>query len=330
MEISASTPESGRAAPAKGYACIVLTTVLFSTMEIALKAVSGRFNPLQLNFLRFAAGGLFLLPFAVRDLGKRGTRLGARDAGFFALSGFACVVFSMTLYQLAVVACKASIVAILFSCNPVFVLFFAAVFLKERIRGYHVATLGLSLLGMLCIVDPFRPGLEAGPAGLALSVGAAVAFALYGVMGKTRGVRIGGLATTAFSFLFGCAELLVLIAASRIPALAGALRARGLGGFADIPLLSGIDLGILPVFAYICLCVTGIGFASYFVAIEATSASTAAVVFYIKPALAPLLALAILGEAIVPSTAAGIALIVLGSGISFAGARRVEKPSAAD
>jgi drug/metabolite transporter (DMT)-like permease len=310
----------------RGLFYIALTTLLFSSMEIALKTVAGRFNALQLNFLRFTIGGLFLLPFALSSIKKRGSRIRGRDWGFFALSGLACVVASMTLYQLAIEYCKASIVAILFSCNPVFVIPLAAIFLKERIRGFTIASMLVSVAGMVCIMDPFRAsssaGAEVGTLGIALTLGAAAVFAVYAVMGKTRSRSFGGLATTAFSFIIGSAELLALILASRVPAVAGALRGARLGAFAEIPLFAGLDLGIMPVFAYICLCVTGIGYASYFMAIEETSAATASLVFYIKPALAPILALAILGESIAPSTIAGIALIAVGSTISFAGARR--------
>jgi drug/metabolite transporter (DMT)-like permease len=311
--MAATTNQTGRR-NLRGFAYIVLTTLLFSSMEIALKTVAGRFNALQLNFLRFGIGGLFLLPFALSSLKKRGTRLRGHDWAFFALSGLACVVVSMTLYQLAIEYCKASIVAILFSCNPVFVIPLAAIFLKEKIRGFTIASMAASLAGMACIMNPFH--LSASALGIGLTVGSAVVFAIYGVMGKTRSVAFGGLATTAFSFILGSAELLVLILASRLPAVARALRGAGLGAFADIPLLAGLDLGILPIFAYICFCVTGIGYASYFMAIEETSAATASLVFYIKPALAPLLALAILGESIAQSTWIGIGLIAAGSAIS--------------
>jgi drug/metabolite transporter (DMT)-like permease len=318
---------ASKTSSARGYAFIALTTVLFSTMEIALKTVAGRFNPLQLNFLRFMIGGLFLLPFALRSLKKRGTTLEARDFGFFALSGLACVVASMSLYQLAIQYCKASIVAILFSCNPVFVLPLAAIFLKERIRGFNIATLIASLAGMLCIVNPFNAGAEVSLIGLVLSVVSAIVFAIYGVMGRTKSGRIGGLATTAFSFLFGSLELVIIIFLSRLPAISNWLDATGLGEFARIPFFKGLDFGVLPIFAYISLCVTGVGFAAYFMAIEETSASTAAIVFYIKPALAPILALLILGESIAPSTIAGIVLIVVGSAISVIGPRRTRNRS---
>ena len=316
--MSPSSAPAGRN-PLRGYAYIAATTLLFSSMEIALKTVSGRFNALQLNFLRFMIGGLFLLPFALASLKRRGTAIRRRDWGFFALSGLACVVVSMTLYQVAIQYCKASIVAVLFSCNPVFVIPLAAIFLKERIRGFTIASMALSVAGMICIMNPLH--MSASALGIALTLGSAAVFAIYGVMGKTRSSSFGGLATTSFSFIIGSAELLVLILASRLPAVAAALRASGLGAFADIPLLAGLDLGVLPLFAYISLCVTGIGYAAYFMAIEETSAATASLVFYIKPALAPVLALAILGESIAPSTIAGIVLIAIGSAISFAGPR---------
>ena len=49
-----------------GYLFIALATILFSTMEIALKLISADFHPMQLNFIRFTVGGLVLLPLALR------------------------------------------------------------------------------------------------------------------------------------------------------------------------------------------------------------------------------------------------------------------------
>jgi drug/metabolite transporter (DMT)-like permease len=324
MNSSAKGASSRRSISYIAY--VFVATVLFSSMEIALKTIAGRFNALQLNFLRFFVGALFLLPFALRSMRKRGLRPGGGDWGFFALSGFTCVVLSMGLYQLAIEYGKASIVAVLFSCNPVFIIPLAAVFLKERIRGFTIASLVASVAGMVSIMDPFGPAKSAvgGAAGasIALTLGSAAVFAVYGVMGKARGGRIGGLATTAFSFLFGSAELAILIALSHAGPVAQSLRAAGLGGFAEIPIVKGLDLEILPVFAYISFCVTGMGYAAYFMAIETSSAAAASIVFYVKPALAPLLAMAVLGETIAPTTTLGIVLIAVGSTISFLGARR--------
>lgn len=312
----------------KGYLYIALATGLFSTMEIALKTIATQFNPVQLNLLRFFIGALLLLPFALRALKERGTRLTPGDFGFFALTGFIGVFFSMTLYQLAIVAGKASIVAVIFSCNPVFVIPFAFLILHERVFRHTVVSMVVSLVGMLCIMNPFSGHAGGSLACIALTVVSAVAFALYGVVGKTRSARYGGVANTCFSFLMASLEMLAFVLLTRLAPVASALRSAGLGTFAGIPITAGITAATLPTLAYVSLCVTGLGYAFYFLAIETTSASIASLVFYIKPALAPVLALIILGESIASSTLIGIVFIVTGSAVAFIGNARVSKASA--
>ena len=68
---------------------------------------------------------------------------------------------------------------------------------------------------------------------------------------------------------------------------------------------------------YICVGVTGAGFAFYFMAMEATSPITASLVFFFKPALAPLLAFLFLHEAIPFNMVVGILLILAGSLVSL-------------
>jgi drug/metabolite transporter (DMT)-like permease len=95
------------------------------------------------------------------------------------------------------------------------------------------------------------------------------------------------------------------------------MKKTGLGSFANIPVLAGINLHTLPGLLYIGVFVTGLGYAFYFMAMETTSAATASLVFYIKPVLAPLMALAILGEPITLTMVIGIAFIIAGSLISL-------------
>lgn len=307
----------------RGYLYIALAAFLFSTMEIALKLYSLGLNPIQLNLLRFSVGALVLLVPSIGSLRKRGVRLGGPDFAFFALTGFLCVVVSMTLYQLAVTRGRASLVAVLFSCNPVFVIPLAALFLGERLTGKTAASLAASLAGMALIAVPLFLSKAGGEgSAVALSLLSALVFALYGVVGKTRSARYGGLALTCMSFLMGCLELLVLIAISHIAPVAGALRDSGLSAFAAIPVLSGLRLSGLPGFLYIAVFVTGLGFAFYFLGIDTMGATKGSFVFFIKPALAPLLALAVLGEALSPAMIGGILLILAGSGVGLIPGRK--------
>ncbi len=66
-------------------------------------------------------------------------------------------------------------------------------------------------------------------------------------------------------------------------------------------------------FLFICIINTGVGFACYFKAMEMTSARETSLVFFFKPIIAPLFALAILGEEIPLSMMIGIVFILLGS-----------------
>ena len=114
----------------KGYIYIGISTILFSSMEIVLKIVSSDFNPIQLTLSRFLIGGLILLPLSLKSLKTKEITLDRNDIKSFALLGFICVVISMIFYQLAVIYTKASVVGVIFSCNPVFVMLFAFIFLK--------------------------------------------------------------------------------------------------------------------------------------------------------------------------------------------------------
>ncbi|RYL96497.1 DMT family transporter [Sporolactobacillus sp. THM7-7] len=300
----------------KGYVYIGLSTLFFSTMEIAIKLVASDFNPLQLNFLRFLIGSIILAPLAIRHLRGSGFSLNKSNVSFFLLSGFMCVVVSMTFFQTAIVYAKASTVAILFSCNAVFMIPFAALFLGEKLTKLSLLSLGISLSGILFIVNPEN---LTNVRGIVLSLIAAITFTFYGIIGRKGSLRFSydGVIQSSFSFLAGSLELLVLMLLTKIDAVSHWLTNIGLGVFSHVPVVAGISWSTLPLLFYLGVCVTGLGFSFYFLAMEETSASTASMVFFIKPALAPILALLILGEAITPNVLFGIVLILAGSCITF-------------
>lgn len=299
----------------KGYLYIILSTILFSTMEISLKLVSGKFNPIQLTFIRFFIGGIMLLPLAISNIRRRKISIDVKSLKFFALSGFICVVISMVLFQLAVLNGKASVVAILFSCNPIFVIPLAYVMLNESVYKDTIASMIISMLGIIFIMNPFNMG--GSVKGIILTLLSAVTFALYGVIGKRRSSEYGGIVLSSFSFIMGSFEMFILIMISKISFVSSFFDEKGLKIFANIPIMQGISLSTIPSLIYIGIFVTGLGYTFYFLAMEETSASTASLVFYIKPALAPILALIILKEVITVNMIIGIGLIIVGSCITF-------------
>lgn len=299
----------------KGYIYIIIATILFSSMEVALKLAGGLFHPVQITFLRFLIGSLILMPLAMHSLRKKHITLTLKDMQFYGMSGFVFIVVSMILYQLALGYGEASVVAVLFSSNPVFVIIFAYFMLKEPISKYNVATLVLSMLGIIAIMNPTK--INGNELSMGLIMLSSSIFAFYGVLGRKKSLSHGGVAMTSFSFIFGSLELLLLITLTNIQPIANLFINAGLEKFAYIPSFSGVNMASLPQLAYIGVGVTGIGFASYFMAMEATSAAEASLVFFIKPVLAPIFALVILGTPITLNMVLGIILMVIGSGISL-------------
>lgn len=296
----------------KGYMYITLTTLIFSTMEIALKLVSNNFNPIQLTFTRFFIGGLFLLPFAIVSLHKKQKYLSKKDLLYFAFLGLLGIIISMCLYQLAILTTKASVVAVLFSCNPVFVTILAFLLLKENIHKSNVLALILEIIGSLIIINPFNTKLNI--FGVVLTMASTLIFALYGVYGKRKCLKFGGIVVTCFGFIFGSLEMLILIGLSHISYISNIFANNNvLSIFSSIPLFTGYSMQTLPVIIYICIINTGLGFAFYFKAMEETSAQTTSLVFFFKPILAPILALILLHEVIPFNMIIGIVFILLGS-----------------
>ena len=298
----------------KGYVYIILTTLFFSSMEISLKTVTNDFNPLQITLSRFFVGGLVLLPFAVKRLRALSLSITKSDLKYFAFLGFMCVVVSMSLYQLAVLNTKASVVAVLFSCNPVFVMLLAYLILKEKIYRHNVISLILEVLGIIVIINPLHTKLTL--SGIFLTLSSAIIFSMYTVFGKRKTLKFGGIVVTCFSFIFGSLEMLILVLLTKINFIADILNKNKLHVFANIPIFSGYTLHNMPIMIYVFVFVTGVGYALYFMAMEATSTSLTSLVFFFKPVISPILALLILKE-IPINMVIGILLIVIGSIISI-------------
>ena len=294
-----------------GYIFIVLCAVIFSTMEVMLKTVHGVFAPMQITCLRFLVGGVLLIPFAMRSIRKKNAVLTRKDLGFFACAGFLCVVIAMSLYQMSVTYTRASIVAVIFSCNPIFVTVLAHFLLHEEIHKNHIIALILELTAALIIIDPVHASLD--PTGALLAILSAAMFSFYSVFGKKRTPRFGGIAVTCLSFLFGATELTLLLFLGRTAAGASLYGALGLKIFIDVPLFENIPLSALPALLYICCINSAAGFVCHMMAMEKTSAQEASLIFFLKPIIAPIFALIFLKEEIPLNMIVGIVCFLAGS-----------------
>lgn len=275
-----------------GYLYLFNTVFLFSTYEVVSKTLVGKVDPFQVNFIRFFIGGLLLFLFL---LWKGEAGVGKKDLLLLGTVGVVNVVISMNLLQLSlyVQGAKASVAAVIFSSNPIFVFAFSALLDKEKLRLNKVVGLLLGTLGILAVfVDKLDfKSLDVKSPLLALL--SAVCYGLYTVIGRKASMRVGSLKMNAYSFLIGSLCLLPLLLLFKIP-------------------VTALDPSGLPQLAYLAVMVTGAAYLTYFMGLSIMGAGKGSLVFFIKPVLATLLAILFLKERASLSLLSGTGLIILG------------------
>lgn len=294
-----------------GYLLIAVAAVTYSTTEVSIKSVSENFGVMQITVLRVLVGGLFLLPFALRQLRQQGHRLRMADFRLFLALGFICVTLHTTFLQLALASMDASAVAAIYSGNPIFAAIFAHFILKEPLLRRNVAALGLEIVGILCILNPFH--IQISLSGFLFAVLATVGFALYGTFSRVSVRKYGSIPIACFVLLLGGLELLLLALLGEIPAIASLYSRLHMDIFANVSFFTGFTLRSTPVFLYICIIVTGCGYLLMTKAVEYTSATEASFIYLFKPIIAASFSAVLLHEAISANRMVGIGFFTAAS-----------------
>lgn len=275
-----------------GYFYLVCTIIFFSTYEVVSKTLVGRINPIQINFIRFLIGGILL--FVLLAL-KKDIKINTKDLFWAGIVGIINVVISMSLLQLSIYVSdsKASVVAVIFSSNPIFVAVFAGLFEKEKIGLYKVLGLSIGVIGLLTIffekislsVSDYKCHI--------LAILSAVFYGLYTVAGRKLSMKIGSLKMNSYSFIIGSIALLPFLIAF------------------DLPVIR-FDYSSIFQVVYLSVFVTGLAYYTYFKGLSIIGASSGSLVFFIKPALASFIAIIFLKEQPTVNLALGTILVIFG------------------
>ncbi len=268
------------------------TIILFSTYEVVSKTLVNKVNPFQINFIRFFIGGIILLAFLAV---KKNVFIGLKDLGATALIGIINVVISMNLIQISLFmeGAKASVVAVIFSSNPIFVSLIAVLIDKEKINYIKLIGLIMGVVGIFAIFfeDISLSGTDFISPLLALL--SAAFFGLYTVLGRKVSVRIGSLKMNAYSFIIGSLTLLPILAFFKMPVIR-------------------FDHSAMGQIIYLSVFVTGIAYLTYFKGLSIAGAGKGSLVFFVKPVLASVIAIVYLKEQAAASLFIGTALILSG------------------
>lgn len=282
-----------------GYLLILFTIILFSTLEVTGKLIGADISPFAITLYRFLIGGLFMLPFAYKQGKEQERKLSGRVIFKLSVPGFINVSISMLFLQLAVHYGEANISAILVSSNSVFVAIFSFLILKEKLSLYKILGLTLGLAGIIMIIMNYQ--VPAGdksvinaPLGVLFACIASVTFGLYTVISKKYIKEYGNVVTNAISFLGG-SLLLALIS-----------------------LIAGFDISIeltgknILFISYLGIFVSGIAYLTYFAGLKKVATVVGSSFFFLKPAIASILAYFIFKETLTFWQIVGIGVVIVG------------------
>jgi drug/metabolite transporter (DMT)-like permease len=276
----------------KGLIYILLTAVIFTTFEPVSKLIAAQINPFAITAIRFFIGGAMLLPFSISKVKRNGIKLDGKDYLSITLLGVLCICVSMVLLQYAVLqADSPALIAIIFSANSVFTILFSVIILKDSLTLTKAASILLCALGVLVSTN-FSSGSNI--LSVVLAVLSALSFSLYTVLSKKYMTKVSGIIQTGYGFFIGSLVLLFILLVLRIE------------------VLGSVNLGNIRQLIFLGVVVTGIGYWSYFRAMEKASAMAASLVFFIKPILTPFAAFFI--NEIVPGGQVFVALALVLSG----------------
>ena len=267
--------------------------VLWSTAEVVVRTTVGKITPIQLSFVRFLVGGLFLLPFLPGALRRRNLRVNKRILLHAMWMAWIGVVLNSICYQYSLQWAGAGVVATMFGLSPLLTFLMAGLILREEMTLAKLSGLLVGFAGV-GVLAASRASAVFSLTGLFLALASSACFALFTVLVKKAAGPFGGLPITVFCALFGAAYLAPMVAWEGNTEYMG----------------HGIELAA-PVL-YISVGTTGAAYLFYFVGLESVDATYASSALFLKPPLATALAALCLGEAITWNLAAAIALILGG------------------
>jgi drug/metabolite transporter (DMT)-like permease len=305
-EVEARAPAFARR-PLIGYALVLSAVCLWSVNATIAKVVldSSGLTAFRLAELR-ATGSAVVLVTAVAVLSPRSLRISARELGFLAVFGIAGLAFVHFLYFTAISHLDIGIALVIQYIAPVLVAVWARFFVHEPVRRRLWVALALALTGLSLVVEIWGGGALSG-VGVAASLGAACAYALYILMAERslqRGRDVFSL--LAWGFIFASFFWALVQPWWSFPG-------RILGE--DASLLGRLSVISAPVWlllAYIVLFGTVVPFVLMVTALHYVPATRATVIAMAEPVLAGLVAYAWLKEEIGPLQIAGGILVLAG------------------
>lgn len=252
---------------------------------LAKIAYNAGVDPVTLLAVRFAIAALCMV--GVLRLGGHAWPRG-RTLLVLVCLGAVCYVTQSMLYFVALTVAPAALVALLLYVYPAIVMIVAALVFHESLTAVKVIAVVVALAGTALTIGRASGG---SPAGVALALGAAVAYAIYILASSRVGPKAGAI-PAATVVMLSAAVVLGIAVSVRGPALP-----QSVGGWAAL-------VGI-------ALISTVIAIVTFFAGLERVGPAEASTVSTMEPMTVVLLAAVVLGERISTEQIIGGTLIIM-------------------
>ena len=282
---------------ASAFTFLALANLFWAGNWVLGRALRDAFDPISLNFYRWAIAVVVLAPFALPGLAAKREVI-RRHAGILALLALLSVSIFQSLVYLGLQSTTA-VNAVLINCSgPLFILLSAWLIDGERATLRQLAGFLVSVAGILVILSRGEPAallqleLRSGDAWIVLAL---AIWGVYSVLLKRRPAELGGV---HFLFVLSAAGVLFLAPAFAFQALQAPPR---------LPTMPEA-LAVL----YVGLAASVGAFLFWNRGVAVVGANAAGFTLYLLPTFGTLLAIAFLGETFGAFHALGIATIVAG------------------
>ena len=279
------------------YFSCFMAIFFFSTIEIVGKLIGSSISPVAITVYRFLIGAFLILPFAIREYHKTKLSLSLKDILLISYPGILNVTISMLFLQLGIYYGKANVSAILVSTNAIFVAIFAVFILHETLSFHKITGIIIGFVGISMIIVGGNNDISLHGRfmlGVLFGVGAAITFGLYTVVSKLYVQRYGNFVFNTISFFSGALVLFIA------------------GLFLHIDYSMPMQLTPILYILYLGLIVTGLSYILFFAGLKHIPAASGSMFFFLKPAIATLLAYFILHETVTFWQIFGILFIIMG------------------
>ncbi len=282
--------------PVWGLLSGLTAAAIWGGMYVVSKVVMQVIPPFSLIVMRLVLG---ILTLTILVVARKSWKVAPRQ--FWSIFGVGVVGYGISLgFQfVGTQLSTAANGALVTSATPAFVLFFAALFLAEKITRRRLLALGIATVGVVAVIDPRNALLS--PSffwGNLCLVAAALTWALYSVLIRKVTRQTGVLTTTLIAFIGGLPVCLPLSGWEVVTQ-----------GFRTI------SLGVVGGVLFIGIISTALAMLLWNTAFAVLDAGVASLTFFAQPLVGTLLSVLFLNERISPlfvigGVLIGIALLV--------------------